>query len=158
MLEDNDHPLLTVTVRVLEDWAMMLPEQVEPEACPFDVTQPIYMAWVDVRGLINGALSIVTQKNFMDALACNLLGREPEEATDQSEEIDALSEMVNVLAGNYFTEAYGEGVVFDLINPNVNQIPPSELARIANRKIKYYFVADDCPVAVTFSVKEKDAG
>lgn len=154
MPESNDHPLLTVSVRVLEDWAMMLPDQVGADDCPFDLEKPIYMAWVDVKGLIEGALSIVTQRNFINALSHNLLGADADEETSPSDGEDALREMVNVLAGNYFTEAYGDGVVFDLVNPNVNEIPPSELARIAARKVKYYFVADDCPVAVTFSVRD----
>ena len=154
MAEIVEHPLKKVGLRILEDWAMMIVDEVSETECGFNPDEKLYMAWINIHGHISGALSIITQTKFIQSLASNLLGVEPSDAPSRDECEDALREMGNVLAGNYFTEAYGEDVVFDLINPNVTEVPFEELAKVASRRVKYYFQADDAPVVITFSIRE----
>ncbi|MFN8389437.1 MAG: chemotaxis protein CheX [Bdellovibrionota bacterium] len=154
MSRQVEHPLEKVSKRVLEDWGMMMTDEVKQAECPFDESEPLYMAWVNIHGYVSGALSIVTQRNFMQNLASNLLGADMDEAPSDDDCRDALKEMSNVLAGNYFTEAYGDDVVFDLINPNVTEVDFQVLEKIAERRVRYYFLADDSPVVVTFSIRE----
>ncbi len=152
----DKHPLKIVTERVLQDWAMMLVEPLELSAETFDRNEPVYMSWVDIvgDGALSGGLSIVAQKPFLQALATNLLGSmDPSEISD-AECMDAFREMGNVLTGNFITEAYGEELVFKLLNPNVTTIPYSDFERFVARKVVFGFTGDDAPLAVTFSMKE----
>lgn len=153
-MENNEHPLKKVSLKVLEDWAMMLVDETSIAEVGFDLSQPLYMAWIDMHGTISGALSIVAQKDFMDCLAANLLGLDEDyhPATEEGE--DALKEMSNVLAGNFFTEAYGDATAFDLINPQVGEIKQDDLDKVLKRRVVHCFSADGHPVAVTFSIRE----
>lgn len=153
-MSDHEHPLKTSSLKVLEDWALMLVDEI-PEVSPeiFDKEKPVYMSWINLSGVIDGAVSIVTQENFMKILAGNLLGN-IEEEPHMEDLRDAFKEMGNVLAGNFITEAYGEDVVFDLLNPNVSEISFTDLERFAKRNVVFGFMADDCPVAMTFSIKK----
>lgn len=149
-----DHPLQRVSLRVLEEWGMMLTDQIDKDQAGFDPDERVYRAWIDVEGSVQGALSIFAQAEFICALTSNLLGLDPSTPPSDEECEDALREMGNVLAGNYFTEAYGEDVVFDLTNPTVSEVPFTELEKVGDRRVKYYFRADDAPVVVTFSIRE----
>jgi CheY-specific phosphatase CheX len=154
MTETLDHPLKTVGQKILEDWAMMITEEVDESECHFNPDEKLYMAWISVEGCVRGALSVVAQLDFIQTLTSNLLGTSANETPTPAECEDAMREMGNVLAGHYFTAAFGEDVVFDLINPTVSEVPFSELEKMASRRVKYYFHADDTPVAITFSIKE----
>lgn len=154
-MDNSEHPLKTATIKVLEDWAMMLIEDLPLVSVDtFNNEMPIFMSWINLHGNISGAVSIVAQKEFMQTLARNLLGQDPDEPLSEDECTDAFKEMGNVLAGNFITEAYGEEIVFDLIHPNVTEIPQTDLARFTNRNIVFGFMADDSPVAVSFSIKK----
>ena len=152
--QNYSHPLKEVAAKVLENWAMMLVDQTAETTDLFDNTKPLYRSWVNVHGPINGELSIIAQKDFMELLAQNLLGdpEESEHSTDVQE--DAFREMGNVLAGNFFTEAFGEDCVFDLVRPEVTKVDQAELQKVADKKVRFFFLADELPVAVTFDVRE----
>lgn len=151
----NTHPLSKASLKVLEDWAMMIVEEVlDATVEVFDANQNFYMSWVKLEGVISGAVSIVAQEPFMRCLAHNLLADDENEPTFEDCK-DAFKEMSNVLAGNFLTEAYGEDVVFDLISPNVSEVPFEEVERFTKRNIVFTFVADDSPVAITFSINHK---
>ena len=147
------HPLRSVSLKVIEDWGMMFADEIPSNEAEFDPKMPLYMSWVDVKGVIDGALSIVAQKNFLSTLARNVLGLDDDEELTEEDMKDAFCEMGNILAGNFFTEAFGNEVVFDIIKPEVNIVDYSELQKIKERRVKFFFIADESSVAVTFSVK-----
>ncbi len=152
-MNNNTHPLKKVSQRILEDWAMMLVDDAETAEGLFDKSSPVFMSWIKIHGVVEGALTIVAQEDFIKTLAHNLLGRSEEEPLTDAECKDAFKEMGNVLAGNFLTEAYGEDIVFDLIHPNVREITEDELEKFSSRKILFGFMADDQPVAMSFSIK-----
>ena len=153
-MANSEHPLKNVSLKVLEDWGLMLVDELKIEEIGFDLNQPLYMAWINMHGSINGALSIVAQKDFMTSLATNLLGEDESYVPSTEEGEDALKEMSNVLAGNFFTEAYGDATAFDLINPEVGEIKKEELDKVLKRRVVHCFSADGQPVAVTFSIRD----
>jgi CheY-specific phosphatase CheX len=63
--------------------------------------------------------------------------------------------MGNVLAGNFLTEAYGTDLAFDVTTPHVTEVPFAELDQVSKRAVSFFFIADELPVAVTFSIREK---
>lgn len=151
---NGNHPLKIVSLKVLEDWAMTLVDQLEPSGVEFDTEKPLYMSWVDIHGVMNGAVSVVAQKPFLQVLATNLLGCDEDTPCTDGDCTDAFKEMVNVLTGNFLTEAYGDDVVFDLLHPNVTEVTFADLGKFLGRKVVFAFNADGMPVAVTFSIQE----
>lgn len=154
-MDNNGTSLQKTSVRILEDWAMMMVEPLSNSQgnLIFDLNEPLYMSWVNMRGSKKGTLTIVAQKNFIQTLTANLLGEQKEISEEEAK--DAFKEMGNVLAGNFFTEAYGENTVFDLIYPNVVQIEPKQLEKLEQRSTSFYYNADDAPIMFTFSIDEK---
>lgn len=154
-MNNIEHPLKRVSLKVLEDWGMMLVDEV-PDLTPaaFNPNEPVYMSWIELHGSVSGAVSIVAQKDFMCNLAGNLLGALDADDLSDEDWKDSFKEMGNVLAGNFITEAYGKDVVFDLLNPSVSEIPFTDLDRFTQRSVVFGFMADDKPVAMTFSIKK----
>lgn len=145
------HVLEKVAVTVLEKWAMMMVDPTDSSTSIFEIDQPLYRSSIRVDGPFHGEISIVAQKPFLDALTNNLLG----DCASASEEVaqDAFREMGNVLAGNFITEAYGNDVAFDVLNPQVSEINETELQTILSVPQVYYFAADDSPVVIAFCIK-----
>ena len=153
-MNNSQHPLHTVFLKVLEDWALMLVDPTSAGTKIFQVDQPFFMSHVKMHGAFNGTISIVAQKDFMRALTGNLLGAESVDAEDDEQLKDAFKEMGNVLAGNFLTEAYGADVAFDVLHPSVNSITSSEFEKLALAPQSYFFMADDTPVCATFTIEE----
>ena len=153
MSEHKEEPILRKTgARVLEDWGMMMVDEVSLEKNPFDFTDKFYISSVCYRGPINGTLSILAQKAFMDSLCRNLLGLDETHIITEGDGEDTFRELANVLLGNFLTEAYGEELVFDLNPPNVTHADREKIREfLKNRKI-YYFAADQKPVAFSFTL------
>lgn len=150
-MDQESDKLLEVGTRILSDWGMMMVENSAPNTQVFGPDQPLYMAWVNMRGARKGTLSIVAQTPFMENLARNLLGLDACEAPSSDEQKDAFKELGNVLAGNFFTAAFGEDTVFDLIYPNVVEVDQDELDSIKRRGSFHTLIADDAPVSLTFT-------
>jgi CheY-specific phosphatase CheX len=147
-----NHPLRLTAERILADWGHMLVDSVQPSPELFTPAEPIFLAWADLKGVIDGSVSILAQDSFLTALTTNLLGVHPDELPTPEEKSDVLREMANVIAGNFLTEAYGTDTVFDVIQPQVSQISAGEVSRFMARKIVFSFLADDAPVALSFSM------
>ena len=154
-MADNQHPLLTVSLKVLEDWAMMLVDPASGRTEIFEADEPLFRSQIEMHGAFEGKLTIVAQPNFLRSLAANLLGSSDASSLTQEDMSDAFREMGNVLAGNFITEAYGADVAFDMINPKVEELDPQGLAALSNRPQTYYFLADDEPVCVSYEIGAK---
>lgn len=150
-----DHPLHRVFLKVLEDWALMLVDEGQLGYSAFDQDQPFFISHVDVHGAFSGTISIVAQRPFLETLTHNLLGSGDTEIYTEEEFCDAFKEMGNVLAGNFLTEAYGDDVSFDILDPRVKSISPAEFERLAHAPQSYVAMADDAPVCVTFEIGER---
>lgn len=151
---NEEHPLRTVSLRVLEDWAMMLVDPADATTAIFQIDEPIYMSRVKMHGVFTGTIAIVAQKEFLQSLASNLLGNGGNADRSDEELQDAFREMGNVLAGNFLTAAYGDDVVFDVLNPTVTEIAGAQLEGVTKSPQAYFFQCDDSPVCITFDVIE----
>jgi CheY-specific phosphatase CheX len=146
------HPLKRASLKILEEWGLMLIDEAEQTAELFEREEPVMMSWIYLHGKLTGAVSIVAQAPFLKALAANVLGQDSEAGISDDDCTDAFKELGNVLAGNFLTEAYGEDSVFDLLEPNVQEINFQDLELFLKREIVFCFLADETPIAVTVSV------
>lgn len=153
-MNNSSHPLYTVFLKVLEDWAMMLVDQTSEGTKIFETDEPFYRVHVEMHGTFNGTISIVAQKDFMRALTANLLGADGANQDSDEQFEDAFKEMGNVLAGNFLTEAYGADVAFDVLHPSVDNVTAEQVEKLAQAPQSYFFIADDTPVCATFTIEK----
>jgi chemotaxis protein CheY-P-specific phosphatase CheC len=145
-----------VSTKILENWAMMLVDELPDSKAMFNMDESFYCATTNFHGkdAISGSYSVLCQGQFLDVLAHNLLGNEANLTHDQK--IDALKEMSNVLTGNLITAFYGDTVTFDLMPPTAFEMP-KELANIvlsSNRTLT--LSTEGMPIAVSFSLDNPD--
>ncbi len=140
----------TTIVRILEDWAMMLAEPaLENSTKVFNPEMPCYVAYLKFKGVVNGQYSVICQEGFARILAANLIGED--ENNSDSERMDALREMANVIGGNLLTTKWGEDTAFDLSSPNV-ELMSLEKADEYFHNQAFCYLAEEQPVAVTFTL------
>jgi chemotaxis protein CheY-P-specific phosphatase CheC len=145
-----------VSSRILEDWGMLLVDLTIEAKDQFDFDSTFYCATTNFHSKqeATGSYSIMCQGELLNILARNLLGNEDQISHEQ--QIDALKEMSNVLAGNLITAFYGDKPTFDLTPPTAFEMP-SELAKVvldSNRTISV--IAEGLPVAISFSLDNPD--
>lgn len=153
-MSDNENPLLKVSLKVLEDWAMMLVDPADGKTELFELDAPLFRSHIEMHGAFHGRISIIAQESFMRGLATNLLGANDPSSISDADFTDAFREMGNVLAGNFLTEAYGADVAFDVLNPKVEQVSAEELKQLAQRPQTYFLKADEEPICVSFEIGE----
>jgi len=73
---------------------------------------------VEVRftGPLAGRLVLNVSRGVLPGVAGNMLGIEPEEVSE-SDSLDALGELANVICGNVLPEIAGDRAMFDLSRP-----------------------------------------
>lgn len=152
-MADYTDALSRVSLKVLEDWAMMLVDPVDNDSTEdlFDDGTLIESS-VTFHGAQSGKVLIVAPKPFLSQLSENLLGDDDRDTLDCSAEEDGFKEMANVLAGNLLTEAFGDKVVFDLMSPEISPIEKGSFSSLSKSNQTVFFVADDLPISVTFII------
>jgi CheY-specific phosphatase CheX len=150
-MNDTVHPLKKVSLKVLEEWAMMLVDEIEkPTYEVMASNESLFVSSVHFNGIISGTISILSQRQFMKTLSNNLLGNNGSEDSMPEDEFDAFREMGNVLTGNFLTEAYGNDVIFELLKPSVYEISDNQVDSFFKSKVVFGFSADDAPLIITF--------
>ena len=116
---------------VLEGFAMVFTEEeaqsgVKPEFEGFVTAKIMFTG--DGRGTIILALP----GKFCGILAANVLGVDPDDEQARSNRDDAVKEMINITAGHFVREEFGEKAVFDLLPPEIGPAAPSEVEELIN--------------------------
>lgn len=154
MSELND-VLERVSLYVLEDWALMMPEIAG--APQFRPDLPYYLAEMEFCGERNyvGRISILCQLSFMELLTRNLIGADADDPVDANQCLDALREMANVLTGHFVTEAFGVDEPFELRSPGARPATAQEAQNFVARYC-LVFLGDDEPVVITYNVPSQE--
>lgn len=155
-MSDHCDALSRVSLKVLEDWAMMLVDPIEGDSTEELFSDNSLMeSSVSFHGAQSGRVLIVAPKTFLSQLSDNLLGDDDRESLGCSAEEDGFKEMANVLAGNLLTEAFGDTVVFDLTSPEVSSIDKPSFSELSKDNDTVFFLADELPISVTFIIDQK---
>lgn len=137
--------------RLLGDWAMMLAEPVDSNPTILDSNEPVILASVKFNGPFSGTFLVGSQRSFLHVLSDNLIG-ESEIDSKESQMIDTIKELSNVLTGNLLTELYGADVAFALESPRVRCLDVGEMATTFNERTTC-FEADGCPFIFQFKLE-----
>ncbi len=121
MCNELDNTLYRVAEDVLASLAFMLPmlpEEVSDRAD--ESNSPTWAASVAFTGHADGNVMLVICDEMLRHLAANMLGL-PEEAPEASEtqQHDALRELVNVICGNLLTEIWSPEETFTMSPPRL---------------------------------------
>lgn len=148
-MNNIETPLAKVSAKVLEDWGMMMVDRMPPTLELFETPGTNFIASIRYEGPFSGTLLILAKEPFMDKLARNLLGIDSTDELSHGERVDSLREMVNILLGNFLTEAFSTDITFDLFSPMVVEATEHDLVEFFSTNHVYSFMADNEPVAIT---------
>ncbi len=137
---------------VLEEMAMMIAEPVDSVEGLFAEGEPFYYVVARYTGVIEGALTVLCQRQFADLLPTNLLGLMPEDEIPESDCLDSFKEFANVMSGNLLVDAFGEETVFELPHFEVGTCGHEEGVKLLGESA-IYCLADGAPLAVSFNIK-----
>ena len=136
---------------VLEEMAMMMLEPFHEIGDPFETDSDYYVVRARYKGVFKGALTVICQLPFADLLPKNLLGILGDESVSDSDRLDALKELTNVISGNFLLDAFGEETVFDLPEFDVMKLPAGEGHALLNDQ--YIYCTGDCaPFGICFEI------
>jgi len=76
-------------------------------------------AWVGYAGHFSGALVVTVSEDMLAPMAVNILGLDEDSPPDETVQIDALKELVNVVCGNVLPQIAGTHVVFNVHAPQL---------------------------------------
>ena len=116
MSDEIREAMEVVSVRILEDAAFLFADPLPPSDAPASDWNP---DGAEIRwdGPSQGVMRIWAPRALQMALAANMLGLEDSDPTADTAGTDALREILNMVAGNTLTEAWGPGPVFQLTIP-----------------------------------------
>lgn len=146
----------TEAQRVLQDWGMLMTEEIQSSDLRFDLNKPFLVASLKFSGLLRGSYLAVCQVPLAEILATNLLG-DPEEARQPDVALDAVKEMVNVLSGNMLTHCYGSDTAFELTAPFGEERTFEGVKQLLSTPL-VSFRADGEPLAICFLPDEVPDG
>jgi len=120
-MNDNElkDVLLDVISRILQDAAFLFTDDFDEEMTPDFTTWKPRGAQLSFKGPSSGSLHIWAESDFYKIAAANMLGIDENDAEAEKKGIDALKELLNMIVGNFLTEAYGKDEFFELGIPSV---------------------------------------
>lgn len=114
---------IRVISRVLEESAFIFTEELDGGDRPsLDTWDAIGVSLV-FKGKPGGTVHMWAGNTFACYAAANMLGVDQEDCCVNEKGIDALKEALNMVVGNFITEAFGEEQVFDLALPQKIEQP-----------------------------------
>ena len=99
---------------------------VDDEPVNPDPNEDWFQTTIRYKGPRSGQLGLFCPRSFTTALAANLLGVNPEDRRANTQAIDAVKELMNILCGQLVTQLYGYDVLFNLSIPRCRMLdkPP----------------------------------
>lgn len=146
MSKNEQELIFKVLRKVAEEFAFMFVEEPEEEV---EATPPYIKSNIGFNNHIRGEIEMIAPKDLCKVLVSNVLGLDelPEE-DEESGELDALCEFLNIFCGNFITEKIGTEAVYDLRPPKANVIPTEEWDKLKNDEEYCVFLLDDYPLLI----------
>ncbi|MBD3169766.1 MAG: hypothetical protein GF307_09815 [candidate division Zixibacteria bacterium] len=159
MKEKNDmkykDALDEIVCQVMEQTAFVFPEPADlSEGVSLDEHEML-IATLAFNGDRDGEVSLIAPVNFCMELSANLLGKDIDETCTPEEYSDAAKEMLNIITGQLLTKVFGEEAVFNLTAPVTKSLTGEEMYSLIENNVYSFNMADEHPVLVTLTLKEK---
>ena len=144
-----------VVGHVLEQTAFMFPEPMDmQDGISFDEFDFI-LARLTFDGEKKGVIMFIVPKEFCIELAGNMLGEELNPDEPDGKDMDALKEILNIIAGRFLTEMFGEKAIFNLATPEVMEISRENFFSLITENEYACSMSDEYPLITIFSDKKE---
>ncbi|MGL1901243.1 MAG: chemotaxis protein CheX [Fibrobacterales bacterium] len=107
---------------------------------------------IEFNGAHTGILHMWSSDELLALFAANMLGVEEESTQNDSVELDAGKEVLNMITGLLITELYGTDGVYNLTIPEVIDVSSLEVDLVSENSL--WIVADDYPMLFNFSLDQ----
>ena len=115
MTEFDTSTLERITIEALERTAFVLVDPCEPG----ETESPTHFARIQFTGPTTGTITVSASDRFLRELASSLLGIEADEIELESEGLDAIRELANILGGSVLNDIGGQDNTFSLGLPEL---------------------------------------
>ena len=155
------HLLATTACQVLETAAFAFAELADtgaPDGDSLDfLCEPLLAVRLEMRGPGHGTLSVAAPEELCCTLAADMTGLEFAEL-DPEQAADVLSEMANMIAGRWATEAWGEQTIVQLEVPKPLSFDIDRWRQTLCGSTSILLLVDDMPVMLDlqWSAAERD--
>lgn len=140
----------------LEEWGMMLIEQVEEAAEVLRSMQDALEVNLEFRGVLSGRITVIASTSFARALCTNVLGVMDADEISDADVRDSVKELANVLSGHFMTLAYGCDTTFDLALSSAEPATEQTREQMCADKVLLAYAADGELVAMSLGTNAKD--
>jgi len=135
-------------VRVLEGGAFLFVDEIALEATPSPGSNWEQLGVsIDYEGPHLGEIRFWVPKSLANSVAVNMLGLSEDTVVSEQQELDAIKEMLNMIAGNFLTDAFGVEDVYHLGIPF--SLLPQDIEVSTNSPDHLWVSAEDHPVLVS---------
>lgn len=145
MSADNINTLVQVAIRVLERYAFLLGDPLEPGTRSPVFPSPSWVVTIAFSGTRSGAVGMVVPPDLAAQAAANLYGNEPSQVGDEQAG-DAVKELLNIVCGHYLHEIEGDKALFNLSAPARLPMAWDEVASCVRGKTQAALVVEDKPL------------
>lgn len=115
MSDFNTSTLERITIEALERTAFVLVDPCESD----ETATATHFARIQFTGPTNGTITVSASDGFLRELASSLLGIESDEIEIESEGLDAIRELANILGGSVLNDIGGQDSTFSLGLPEL---------------------------------------
>lgn len=141
--------------RVLEQTAFMFPEPADMlDGISFDDIKFV-LTELSFSGDECGEVFLIVPDEFCAELSANMLGEDIDDADPKDKRIDALKEILNIIAGQLLTDIYGEKAMFNLTAPKVKDLPQDEFFSIIDKNEYACSISDEHPIIAIFTLEKE---
>lgn len=141
---------------VLENVAFMFSEPADPDEGLPDA-EAYLQAAMEFEGPAKGRIGVVVAREWCDQLAEGILGEAPEEENASEMRSDALSELLNIICGQFVTSVWGTDQIVNLSIPTVSEVSQEAWDKLATRPGTLRLVVEDLPMIVYAETDEAGA-
>ncbi len=141
-----------VFLDVCERLAFMFGEPVDREGLPIGEGDEWARAHIDFEGVVSGSLVLVVPRPLCLEFAANILGLDPEDLDYGPVSVDALCELLNVVAGHVVRALQGEDHDFRLSVPSYDDLAEDGYLACLDAPDTFYYDLDDNPVLLTLTL------
>ncbi len=117
--------------------------------------QKYLSAVISFSGKYRGIIEIAAPQQTCNIIAANMLGLEPEEQESEQKAVDAFKETLNILCGQYLTNAFGRDEVFLLSTPQGEICSFEKVNNMVQSEDVICFSVEEQPFVVTAVVAEQ---
>ncbi len=153
-MTDNNcrESLNEIVSKVFEQTAFLFPEPADLcDGISFDDMELLYVT-ITFSGEAEGEVSIILPIEMCRELWANILGEDFGDTEDREKYIDAVKEMLNIIAGQLLTKLFGHKALFNLTAPQIKELNREEFFSTMDQRDYSCHLIEQYPVITSMTI------